>query len=341
MYTYVYYKLMTGSSSYTVITGGAGFIGRHLCSRLLTETDTHIICVDNLCSGSTYNIEEFMDNPKFQFLQMDVTAPDIIECINNIVNNSDRPLTTIYHLACMASPDKYKKQAIETLNTCFLGTQYMLLLAKEHNARFLITSTSEVYGDPAVHPQPEEYYGNVNTVGERSCYDEGKRVAETLVYEYRNKMGVDAKIVRIFNTYGPYMDIDDGRVITNFIKQILRGEPLQIYGDGKQTRSFCYIDDMVNGLVAMMGSCEQGPINLGNPNCEFTLLELIYLMEKLLNMPLQTDFHEATENDPKQRKPVIEKANRLLGFEPKIPLSDGLMRTIKYFIKQLHRDDGK
>ena len=216
--------------------------------------------------------------------------------------------------------------------TSFTGTKNVLDLVKKHGAKLLFTSTSEVYGDPLVHPQPEEYFGNVNTVGERSCYDEGKRVAESLIYEYHNKFGLDLKIVRLFNTYGPYMDMNDGRVITNFINQIMKGENLKIYGDGSQTRSFCYVDDMIQGLVSMMESTELGPINLGNPNCEFTLNQLVAVFEKVVSKKLNVDYSDATENDPKQRKPVIDKAQTLLGFDPKIKLEEGLQKTMNFFI---------
>jgi UDP-glucuronate decarboxylase len=237
----------------------------------------------------------------------------------------------IYHLACIASPDKYKLYSIETLKTCFLGTLNVLGLAKQHRAKVLYTSTSEIYGDPHVHPQPEEYFGNVNTMGERSCYDEGKRIGETLIYEYRRKFQLDLKVVRLFNTYGPYMDIHDGRVITNFIKQIMKGEKLQIYGDGSQTRSFCYVDDLISGLVDMMNSVEMGPFNLGNPYCEFTLNELVDVFEKVIGRKLEVEYLEATENDPKQRKPVITKANTKLGFNPQIHLEEGIKKTLDYF----------
>jgi UDP-glucuronate decarboxylase len=213
----------------------------------------------------------------------------------------------------------------------FMGTKNILEVARKARAKFLFTSTSEVYGDPEIHPQPEEYFGNVNTVGERSCYDEGKRVAETLIYEYNRLYQIDTKIVRIFNTYGPFMDIDDGRVITNFIRQIIKKEPLVIYGDGSQTRSFCYVDDMVNGLVKMMASEEKGPINIGNPYCECTLNELIETFEAITNQYLSVYYIKATENDPKQRKPVIYKAMEKLGWEPNVYLEEGLKRTMKYF----------
>jgi len=237
----------------------------------------------------------------------------------------------IYHLACIASPPKYKEYSIETLMTSFVGTKNVLDLANRYGAKVLFTSTSEVYGDPLVHPQPEEYFGNVNTYGERSCYDEGKRVAESLIYEYRRNYGLDVKIVRIFNTYGPYMDIDDGRVITNFIKQIIAGKPLVIYGDGTQGRSFCYVDDMIDGLYRLMNSVEHGPINIGNPNTEFTLNELVGQFEGILGRKLEVVYIEATENDPKQRKPIIEKAQRLLGWSPSVGLTEGLEKTMRYF----------
>ena len=306
-----------------VVTGGAGFLGRNLCKKLLENPENHIICLDNFVTGSKYNIEEFFSNTRFRFLCYDITTKfptDIFETIHEI-----------YHLACIASPPKYKEYSIETLNTSFNGTKNVLDLAKTHNAKVLFTSTSEVYGDPLVHPQPEEYFGNVNTVGERSCYDEGKRVAESLIYEYRRKFKLDVKIVRIFNTYGPYMDINDGRVITNFIRQIQNKEPLVIYGNGYQTRSFCYVSDMIDGLYKMMNSLEQGPINIGNPYCEFTLNELVCEFEKIVGNTLEVDYIEATENDPKQRKPVIDKATALLQWSPRVSLEYGLKQTMTHF----------
>ncbi len=309
-----------------LITGGCGFIGSHLCKRLIKENNK-IICIDNLITGSTNNISELLqdnNNNKnnFIFIQKNVIDKIII----------DEKIDEIYHLACIASPDKYKKYSIETLETCFIGTKNMLELAKEKNAKILISSTSEVYGNPLVHPQPEEYYGNVNTIGERSCYDEGKRIAETLMYEYNKKFNVNTKIVRIFNTYGPNMDINDGRVITNFIKQFLENKPFEIYGKGFQTRSFCYIDDMIDGLIRMMNSEEKGPINIGNPYCEFTLIDLVKVFESIVKKPIDIHYLSETENDPQQRKPNIEKAQKLLGFEPKIILEEGLKKTIDYFI---------
>lgn len=319
-----------------LVTGGAGFLGRHVCSRLLQQENTTVICMDNLVTGHLHNIQEFMDNPRFIFMEFDITTPFALKSDNTIDDPFNRKqIDEIYHLACIASPDKYKLFSIETLTTSFEGTKNVLELAKLHNSKLLFTSTSEIYGDPLVHPQPEEYYGNVNTVGERSCYDEGKRVAETLIYEYRKKFGLDLKIVRLFNTYGPYMDIKDGRVITNFIDQIRQEKPVKIYGNGLQTRSFCYVDDLIDGLFAMMASDELGPINLGNPNCEFTLIQLVQIFEKVLGKTVSVDYLEFTENDPKQRKPNIEKAASRLGFNPKVELEEGISRTIQYFTTRL------
>jgi UDP-glucuronate decarboxylase len=304
-----------------IVAGGAGFLGRHLCKKLLNRGH-YVICIDNLVSSNINNIVEFISNDNFTFYCHDITKP--IE-----LNNIDE----IYNLACIASPDLYKLKSIETLSTCFIGTKNLLDLAVSNNAKYLFTSTSEVYGDPIVHPQPEEYYGNVNTVGERSCYDEGKRVAETLVYEYNKKYNLDTKIVRIFNTYGPYMNINDGRVITNFIKKILNNEKIQIYGSGNQTRSFCYVDDLIDGILNMMDSKEKGPINIGNPNCEFTINKLVNVFEKILNIKLEVEHLEGTENDPQQRKPIIEKAMEKLNFNPQINLEEGILKTYNYFIK--------
>jgi UDP-glucuronate decarboxylase len=303
-----------------LVTGGAGFLGRNLCKKLLENTNNYVICMDNLVTGNYNNIKEFENSSNFKFIEYDVTQTIQFPVLHEI-----------YHMACIASPDKYKVYSIETLNTCFIGTQNMIQLAKLHNAKLLFTSTSEIYGDPDVHPQPESYFGNVNTMGERSCYDEGKRIGETLIYEYRKKHNLDLKVVRIFNTYGPYMDINDGRVITNFIKQILKNEPLYIYGNGNQTRSFCYVDDMIDGLMRMMNSNEYGPINIGNPYCEFTLNELVKVFENITNRKLPVTYLSSTENDPKQRRPVILKAQVLLGFEPKIELVTGIKKTLEHF----------
>lgn len=309
-------------SKVILVTGGAGFLGRHLCKKLLTESSNKVICLDNLITGSYSNIEEFISNDNFRFVQFDIQYKMFFPHIDEI-----------YHLACIASPDKYKKYSIETLTTCFQGTKNILELAKTHKAKVLYTSTSEVYGDPLIHPQIEEYFGNVNTLGERSCYDEGKRVAETLVYEYHHKFDVDCKIVRLFNTYGPYMNLNDGRVITNFINCILQNKELVIYGDGSQTRSFCFVDDMIIGLVNMMKSQEFGPINLGNPDCEFTLNYLVQIFEEIIQKKLQVKHIDFTENDPKMRRPDIEKAKNKLDFNPKISIKDGLVKTIDFFVK--------
>ena len=308
-----------------IVTGGAGFLGRHLCEKLLQDENNDVTCLDNYVTGCSENVEQFLKNPRFHNIYYDITKPFPDDYLPNV--------DEIYHLACIASPPKYKEYSIETLNTSFNGTQNILNLAKKNGAKVLFTSTSEVYGDPLVHPQPEEYFGNVNTVGERSCYDEGKRVAESLIYEYRRKFEMDIKIVRIFNTYGPYMNIDDGRVITNFIKQIMLRDPLIIYGDGKQTRSFCYVSDMIDGLYKMMNSVQQGPINIGNPYCEFTLNDLVDKFQDIIGGRLMIQYIASTENDPKQRKPIIEKATNLLGWEPKIGLENGLRNTMDYFTR--------
>jgi UDP-glucuronate decarboxylase len=280
-----------------------------------------VVGIDNLSTGSLVNLETAMQNPNFTFVEWDVTSP------------YDFDVDLILNFACPASPVHYQRTPIQTLLTSLLGTINALDLALKNGAVLVHASTSEVYGDPLVHPQPEEYFGNVNTVGERSCYDEGKRVAESLIYEYRNKFGLDLKIVRLFNTYGPYMDLNDGRVITNFINQIMKEENLKIYGDGTQTRSFCYVDDMIKGLVSMMESAASGPINLGNPNCEFTLNDLVAVFEKVVSKKLNVDYSDATQNDPKQRKPVIEKAQRMLGFNPTTEIEEGIQKTMEFFKK--------
>jgi UDP-glucuronate decarboxylase len=312
-------------TKHILVTGGAGFLGSNLCKYLLKDENTVVYCVDNLITGSKSNLDEIINHPRFFFFEYDITcrtAPDDLRFVW---------LNEIYHFACIASPPKYKAHSLETLNTSIQGTKNMLELARLTGAKLLFSSTSEVYGDPLVHPQPEDYFGNVNTVGERSCYDEGKRVAETLIYEYRRLYNIDAKIVRIFNTYGPFMDIDDGRVITNFIKQKGLGQPLIIYGDGKQTRSFCYVDDMIDGLCKMMSSDQKGPINIGNPFCEFTLNDLVSKFEACYGKKLEVVYIDSTENDPKQRKPDISKAVELLDWKPKITLEEGIRKTINYF----------
>jgi UDP-glucuronate decarboxylase len=316
-----------------LITGGAGFIGTNLITRLFAlhgDMGCRIICIDNLITGSLGNIRTFIESTNddghplynFVFLNHDICKPIVLD---------DESIDEIYHLASLASPVKYKLYPLETLFTSINGTQNVLELCIRYKCRLLFTSTSEVYGDPLVHPQPEEYFGNVNTVGERSCYDEGKRVCETMLYEYRRLHGLDLKIVRIFNTYGPFMDINDGRVITNFIGKIMAQEPVEIYGDGTQTRSFCYIDDMLNGLIAMMNSHELGPINLGNPDCEFTLNELVGVFEKVLGKEVMVKYLDGTPDDPKVRKPVLEKAWRLLGWAPVVDLKSGIASTFAHF----------
>jgi UDP-glucuronate decarboxylase len=307
-----------------LITGGCGFIGSNLIHFLINEN--RIICIDNLRTGSLDNIKQHLSNPNFIFIHH-----DICDSLLPILTDEIGPIDEIYHLASLASPEKYKKYPIETLLTSINGTQNVLQIALKYNSKLLFTSTSEIYGDPLVHPQPEEYFGNVNTIGERSCYDEGKRVCETLLYLYRETYQLDIKIVRIFNTYGPFMDIHDGRIITNIIKNILSKTPVMIYGDGNQTRSFCYIDDMIVGLTKMMGSHEKGPINLGNPDCEVSLNKLVEIFEKWTNEKIPVEYVESTQDDPKVRKPVIDKARTLLHWDPEVSLEEGLDKTIEYF----------
>lgn len=312
---------MENKDKIILVTGGVGFLGRHLCKRLLEEGNK-VICMDNLITGKESNVEEFRNNElystKFKFLKFDITKKIFLPHVDEI-----------YHLASIASPEKYKEYPIETIMVNVQGTKNILDLARVHKAKVLFTSTSEIYGDPLVHPQTEEYYGNVNTMGERSCYDESKRMAETLIYEYQKQYNLDVKVVRLFNTYGPYMDEKDGRVITNFIYNIKNNKPIEIYGNGEQTRSFCYVDDMIDGIVKMMQSKEMGPINLGNPDCEFTLNDLVKILEKIYNRKIEVNYLSATENDPKCRKPVITKAINLLNWYPKINLNEGLHKMIK------------
>lgn len=312
------------NNTVSIVAGGAGFLGSHICQRLL-EQNKYVICVDNLISGNTQNIESFLTNPNFQFIQQDIANFKFVDHFNEC------KITEIYNFACIASPKLYKLYPLETLTTSFNGSLNLLKLARKHNSKYIFASTSEVYGDPLIHPQTETYYGNVNTVGERSCYDEGKRVAETLVYTMRNQYHINAKIIRIFNTYGPNMSIDDGRVITNFIQRIMDAKPVQIYGNGNQTRSFCYVDDLIDGIFGVMESDEMGPINLGNPDCEFTLNELVREFEKITGSSIDVEYLPATENDPQQRKPDIELARNKIGFSPKVGLNEGLKKTIIYF----------
>jgi len=306
-----------------LITGCAGFIGTNLVRRLLSDPENKIVGVDNLLTSAEPDFSGASE--RFRFLKWDIVKDaDLL--------NSLPKIDEIYHLASIASPPKYRKYPIETLDVNVVGTRNMLDLAAKHGAKFLLTSTSEIYGDPLEHPQKESYFGNVNTVGERSCYDESKRCAETYVYEYRRKYETtDFKICRIFNTYGPHMDIDDGRVITNIIKQIIQNRPVMICGDGKQTRSFCYIDDMLDGLVALMGSREAGPINLGNPNTECSINRLIQIFEKMLGSKIVVTRVPKMENDPMVRRPDISAARRILGFSPKVGLEEGLTKTFTFF----------
>ncbi|MBO7651639.1 MAG: SDR family oxidoreductase [Bacteroidales bacterium] len=303
-----------------LVTGGAGFIGSHLCERLLNDGN-EVICLDNYSSGSKDNIMHLLDNPYFELVRHDVTMPFSIE------------VDEIYNLACPASPVQYQCNPISTIKTSVMGAINMLELAKSTNAKILQASTSEVYGDPEVHPQPETYWGNVNPIGARSCYDEGKRCAESLFVNYHKQNNVSIKIVRIFNTYGPNMLPNDGRVVSNFIVQALQDKPITIYGDGSQTRSFQYVDDLVEGIIRMMNTTDEvtGPVNLGNP-CEFTMLELAQKIIGLTGSKSRIEFRELPEDDPMQRKPDITIASKLLdGWQPKIQLEKGLVNTIDYF----------
>ncbi len=301
-----------------LVTGGAGFIGSALCERLLGEGH-YVICLDNFFTGTRENVEPFLDNIHFELIRHDITQPIFLE------------VDWVFNLACPASPVHYQYNPIKTLKTSILGTMHMLGLAKRVKARILHASTSEVYGDPVVHPQTEDYWGNVNPIGIRSCYDEGKRAAETLMMDYLREQNVDSKIVRIFNTYGPNMRADDGRVVSNFIVQALTGEDITIYGDGTQTRSFCYVDDLVDVLMLMMEKDGfTGPVNTGNP-VEFTILELAEKVVTMTNSTSKLVFKPLPQDDPTQRKPDISLARTELGWDPKIKLDDGLKKTIPYF----------
>ena len=309
-----------------VITGGTGFIGSNLCKKLLSDGNK-IICIDNNFTGSIENIQDCLENPNFTFINHNVIEPLHLENITKI--------DQIYNLACPASPKAYQSDPLFTLNTNILGTVNLLELAKKHNARILLSSTSEVYGDPKISPQIEEYWGNVNPVGIRSCYDEGKRVAETFMMEYKNKYGLDVKIARIFNTYGPMMNKDDGRVVSNFINQCIRNEPITIYGDGEQTRSVCYIDDLLNGLIKLMNNnITNGPINLGNPY-ELSIKDLAVEIKKITNSESTIIYHPLPSDDPMKRKPDISKAKSMLGWEPSIQLKEGIEKTVDYFMKKM------
>lgn len=302
-----------------LVTGGAGFLGSHLCDRLI-EAGNDVICVDNLFTGSKDNIRHLLGNPYFEFIRHDVTEPLYVE------------VDQIYNLACPASPPHYQYNPIKTAKTSVYGAMNMLGLAKRTGARILQASTSEVYGDPEIHPQPESYRGCVNPIGIRSCYDEGKRMAETLFFDYHRRHGVDIKVMRIFNTYGPRMNPGDGRVVSNFIVQALKGEDITVYGDGSQTRSFCYVDDLIEGMIRLMNSRDgfTGPVNIGNPG-EFTMLQLAKLVLELVGSDSRIVFKELPSDDPMQRCPMIELAKKELDWEPTIPLREGLEKTIVYF----------
>ena len=302
-----------------LVSGGAGFIGSHLCERLLA-LGCQVLCVDNFFTGTRTNIAHLLNDKRFELMRHDITQPLFVE------------VDTIYNLACPASPIHYQKDPVQTTKTSILGAINMLGLANRLKAKIFQASTSEVYGDPTVHPQPESYFGNVNPIGPRSCYDEGKRCAETLFFDYRRQHGLAIKVARIFNTYGPRTHPHDGRVISSFIVRALLGRDIIIFGDGTQTRSFCYVDELVDGFLRLMGSPDDvtGPVNLGNP-CEFKILELAELILEVVGSKSKIVHHALPQDDPQQRKPDISRARELLGWEPKLPLQEGLQRTIPYF----------
>jgi UDP-glucuronate decarboxylase len=300
-----------------LVTGGAGFIGSHLIDRLMNDGH-EVICLDNFYTGHKRNIVQWMNNPYFELIRHDITEPIRLE------------VAQIYHLACPASPVHYQYNPVKTVKTNVMGTLNMLGLAKRVKARILLASTSEVYGDPEVHPQSEDYRGNVNPIGLRSCYDEGKRIAETLMFDYHRQNDVDIRVARIFNTYGPRMFEHDGRVVSNFIVQALQGIPLTVYGDGSQTRSFCYVDNLVDGLMRLMNGDHIGPINLGNPD-EYTILQLAQTVQNMVNPDVKINFEPLPSDDPRRRRPDITKAKTLLNWEPTIPLQEGLKQTIEDF----------
>jgi UDP-glucuronate decarboxylase len=302
-----------------MVTGGAGFIGSHLVRRLL-EAGHEVLVVDNFYSGSRQNLADVLHHERLEILRHDVTFPLYVE------------VDEIYHLACPASPVFYQRDPVQTTKTSVMGSINMLGLAKRVKAKILLSSTSEVYGDPIVHPQPESYWGNVNPIGIRSCYDEGKRCAETLFFDYRRQHDLPIKVARIFNTYGPGMRPDDGRVVSNFIVSALKGEPLTVYGDGSQSRSFCYVDDLVDGLIRLMGTGHEvtGPINIGNPH-EFTMLELAELVVETVGGPTTLEHRPLPSDDPTQRQPDITEARKVLDWQPTVELRQGLARTVEYF----------
>jgi UDP-glucuronate decarboxylase len=307
-----------------LVTGGAGFLGSHLCERLLAQ-ENEVICLDNFFTGRRANIAHLLTNPRFELLRHDVIEPILLE------------VDQIYNLACPASPVHYQYNPVKTVKTCVIGTINMLGLAKRVHARILQASTSEVYGNPQVHPQPEEYWGNVNSVGIRSCYDEGKRLAETLMMDYHRQNQVDTRIARIFNTYGPRMLENDGRVVSNFIVQALRGDKITVYGTGEQTRSFCYVDDLIEGLIRLMNVEDvHDPVNLGNAG-EFTIKELANEVARACDVPIQIEYLPLPQDDPQQRRPDSARAEKLLGWSPKVPLREGLQPTVAYFSQHLGR----
>ncbi|MCJ7704114.1 MAG: SDR family oxidoreductase [Desulfobacterales bacterium] len=312
-----------------LVTGGAGFLGSHLCERLLKEGHD-VLCVDNFYTGTRRNIAHLLDHPYFELLRHDITFPLYVE------------VDEIYNLACPASPIHYQNDPVQTTKVNVHGSINMLGLAKRLKAKILQASTSEVYGDPSIHPQPENYWGNVNCIGPRSCYDEGKRCAETLFFDYHRQHGIKIKVARIFNTYGPNMHPNDGRVISNFILQALGNEPITIYGDGSQTRSFCYVDDMVDGLIRLMNSPDDftGPVNLGNP-IEISILELAEKIIRMTGSKSKITFKPLPADDPKQRQPLIELAKEKLGWTPEVPLEEGLKKTIAYFEDGARKGDRK
>jgi len=308
-----------------LVTGGAGFLGSHLCDRLIARGDT-VLCLDNFFTGTRDNVSGLISHPHFELIRHDIVHPIYLE------------VDQVYNLACPASPEAYQFNPIKTIKTSTVGMVNVLGLAKRCKARVLHTSTSEIYGDPQVHPQTEEYWGHVNPIGPRSCYDEGKRVAESLCVNYQLAHGLEVRLIRIFNTYGPRMAQDDGRVISNFIVQALRGQPLTVYGDGRQTRSFCYVDDLVAGLICMMDQDEtMGPVNLGNP-VESSMLELAQAVLRLTGSKSELKFLPLPQDDPKQRCPDIGKAKKFLGWTPRVPLETGLARTIDYYRSLLSKE---
>lgn len=300
-----------------LVTGGAGFLGSHLIDRLMAEGN-EIICLDNFYTGHKRNVLQWMNHPNFELIRHDITEPIRLE------------VDQIYHLACPASPVHYQYNPVKTVKTNVMGTMNMLGLAKRVKARFFLASTSEVYGDPEIHPQTEEYRGNVNPIGLRSCYDEGKRIAETLAFDYHRQNGVDVRVVRIFNTYGPRMLENDGRVVSNFIVQALQGNPLTVYGDGSQTRSFCYVSDLVDGFIRLMNSDYVGPVNIGNPG-EYTILQLAEAVRDMVDPTAEINFKPLPSDDPRRRRPDITKAKTLLNWQPTVQLQEGLQRTIEDF----------